>query len=208
MPYCVRLLLFCLGLFVLTAGGDKPAASADPEDGFSIKLYLLNKFHLASKEDKQFLRLLTKNVAEELKGILDDFSVLNLFFTKTDLNGDGVEEFIVLPGATTYFCGNSPTCQASVYTSSPTGWHYVGSIGTMDQDRVWGTTITVENNWSNGWRTTHNDEFRDCWIKVSDPLGRQEDVLGMAYAPEQQAGYFWSVSIDQKCPEELHAPRN
>jgi len=206
MPYCVRLLLFCLGLIVLSAGGGEPAASANPEDGFTIKLYLLNKFHLASKEDKRFLRSLAQRFNIESKGIVDNFSVMNLFFTKVDLNGDGVEEFIVLPGATAYFCGNSPTCEASVYIKSPAGWHYAGTIVTMDQPGIWGTTITVENNWSNGWRTAQNGKFRSCWLTISDPSWSERDKLGMPYEPGQ-AGYFITSHLNEKCPEKLPVPK-
>ncbi len=189
MSFPFRPLLFCLSIFVLaTAGGGKASAT---------KLHLINMVDLVNMEDAAFLETLAQSLRDAAKHTLDDFTVDEIDFVRADLNGDGVEEFIV-QASTSYTCGNKPTCHASVYRKTQEGWRFVGNIGTISYPGV----IYIEDTWSNGWRTTHNENFRDCWVNETDPRRQYSnyDIMGMPMAPGQ-AGYFFSVALDETCPE-------
>jgi len=193
MPSCVRPFLLCISIFLLTAGGGGKASAKE--------IFLINMVDMVNKKDAAFLETLAQSFRNTLRPLLDDFTVDELYFVRIDLNGNGIEEFIVLAGSTAA-CGNMPECPASIYTETKKGWRFIGDISAYGRHGNFAWIITVEDTWSNGWRTLHDKKYRYCWFNETDPKRAyyDNDILGMPLEPGQ-AGYFWSVGIDETCPE-------
>lgn len=167
------------------------------------ELFLTNKYELAAKDDAVFLRKLAKNIHEILNPVITDYTAHRIHYVKADLNGDGVEELLVEP-STSYFCGNNPTCETSIYTRSADGWAYIGGASSLAKINSGWRFITVEDEWHNGWRTLNDGEFRFCWVpSISTDKSKMymyKDPLGMPVTPGQ-GGYFSSVELKEKCTE-------
>ena len=118
-----------------------------------------------------------------------------------DLNGDGIDEVLVR-AATAYWCGNMPTCDASVYMRENGAWQFIGDVSVRHSLPPNDSHIFVEDNYHQGWRTLNAGEYRDCWVKKSRiPAGVSDnDDFLMPHVPGQP-GYFWSVYMKDECPD-------
>ena len=124
-----------------------------------------------------------------------------LSYGLVDLNNDGVDEVLVR-AATSFFCGNNPTCPASVYMRENGEWRVIGDVYVRESSYPIDAHIFVEDNYHQGWRTLNNaGKYRYCWVKKSRvPLdSTEEDDFLMPHVPGNP-GYFWSVLIKDDCP--------
>lgn len=118
-----------------------------------------------------------------------------------DLNGDGVDEILVR-GVSSYWCGNRPTCNASVYTPKDGGWRYIGDVPVRDGHYPAIAYAIVEDLFHNGWRVINDGEMRHCW--VADPEKSGIIVSKDAYLMPRDAGepgYYWSIQMKEPCPD-------
>lgn len=194
-----RPLLFLVLLTVIATGGGGNSGATE--------LFLVSKAHLVNKEDAALVEALVESLRRKASGLPDRFTSEDIHFVRVDLNGDGVEEFIVM-AATLFTCGNAPDCQTSIFEKTATGLRFIGSMYTTEKVGVMGYFVNVEDNWSNGWRVLNNGEYRYCWLHKTEPAWsyRMGDVFGMPHEPAQ-AGYFISVEIGSDCPKEAPRPK-
>ncbi len=184
----LKQLLFVVFVFLLTGG----VASAD-----GIKIIALPIIDLLRAEDRELVLKIKKSFSNPEYGItLDDLTINRLYIAMADLNGNGVQEFIVTVRAT-YNCGNMPTCSASVYQRVDGEPVFVGEVDVTESGWIW-----IEDTWSNDWRILNDGEYRYCWVPESNPKTvLDKDMFNMPYVGGQ-GGYFWSVEIDEECPVE------
>ncbi len=174
------------------------------------KNYLTNRYETLSSEHRGLIDELWQSLREKHgKGIIEWVHSLNV--GTADLNNDGVVEVLVTPSST-FFCGNSPGCNVSIYQHTDGQWHYIG--------RTYSTNIAgnlglddfsiIENEYINGWRVLTAGENYDwkgrhfCWVDSTsvDPEFRETiaDPLGLPLAPGQ-AGFFGSSPLGEPCPK-------
>ncbi|MCH7936034.1 MAG: hypothetical protein IH994_02950 [Proteobacteria bacterium] len=123
-----------------------------------------------------------------------------LSFATFDLNGDGIGEAIV-HGPSSLWCGNVPTCWASVYRRLDGEWKYIGNVSVREGRLPIVAEIFVEDRFHQGWRTLNDGEYRSCWVAnpPKDMEYLDKDYYEMPYVPGE-AGYYWTVLIKDVCP--------
>lgn len=133
---------------------------------------------------------------------IDIFSRKGLLsYGLVDLDGDGTDEVLV-HAATSYWCGNMPTCRASVYTPRDGGWRYIGRVSVREGRYPVIAYAVVEDHFHKSWRTLNDGEFRYCW--VADPEGSKVEVRGDQFKMPRAAGepgYHWAVHMNEQCPD-------
>ena len=123
-----------------------------------------------------------------------------LSYGLVDLNGDGTDEVLV-HGSWSYSCGNSPSCDASVYMRKNGVWNFIGEVGILESLYPNTAHVFVGGRFHQGWRTLNAREYRYCWVKKSPApiLSTDKDQFLMPHVPGQP-GYFWNVLINEECP--------
>ena len=162
------------------------------------KIIALPMLDLLREEDRKLVEVIKKTSNNREHGVvLDDLSDNRLYIAMVDLNGDGVQEFIVTVSST-FNCGNTGFCTTSIYQRGDRIPTFAGRTQVTEDEWIW-----VEDNWSNGWRILNNGKYRYCWVNESNPIAfpGNRDMFNMPYV-DGQAGYFWSVKIGEECPAE------
>jgi hypothetical protein len=183
-----------LCLATQTVGGGVPADARE---------LLLTKAHGSlAKSESDFLATVARSFLNNDETVDEGFSGRDLFFAKADLNGDGVEEFLITSRGE-FIClhRDEGACIASIYTHSDSGWTYVGYTFSYAKGEFSAQALTIEDTVHNGWRVLNNGGVRRCWVISTGPerMFLDRDRLGFYKAP-RQAGYFTKIEMNETCP--------
>ena len=172
-------------------------ASASVASAARMKVVALPMLDLLRAEDRELVLKIKESFSNPEHGIpLDLITDKRLHIAMVDLNGDGVQEFLVTLSST-YNCGNMAWCSASLYQRVDDEPVFIGDVDVTEGKWIW-----VEDTWSNGWRVLSDGRYLSCWVPESNPRTVSDtDMFNMPYT-DGQAGYFWGVEVGETCPEQ------